>query len=372
MAPIDRSIDPLANQLVNQRVNHLVDRLAGTLIASDTPLDRESLRRAARRLAAHEAPLAGEILIDQVVDALVGLGPLEALLRDPEVSDVLVNGPGEVYVERFGELARSSVSFPDDASVIAAVERVISPLGLRLDLSSPMIDARLADGSRLHAVIPPAAVDHPVVAVRRFVRAVDSLESLRAKGSMNEAQVRLLDGLVADRANLVVSGGTGTGKTTLLNLLAARIPPGQRVVTIEDAAELSFPGHVVRLEGRPSNSEGRGAISLRTLLRSALRLRPDRILVGEVRGAEALDMINALNTGHAGSMSTVHANTPEEALWRLETLALSGEERVGETAVRRQLRSAINVIVQLERRDGLRRVATICRVKGETVEEIVC
>lgn len=368
MAAIDRSTAALGYR----PVNHLAERLAAALIASETPLDRVSLWHAARRLAAHEAPLAGELLIDQVVDALVGLGPLEALLRDPLVSDVLVNGPGEVYVERAGELARSAVCFPDDASVIAAVERVISPLGLRLDLSSPMIDARLADGSRLHAVIPPAAVDHPVVAVRRFVRAVDSLESLRAAGSMNDAQVRLLDSLVTDRANLVVSGGTGTGKTTLLNLLAARIQAGQRVVTIEDAAELSFPGHVVRLEGRPANSEGKGAISLRTLLRSALRLRPDRIIVGEVRGAEALDMINALNTGHAGSMSTVHANSPEEALWRLETLALSGEERVGVTAVRRQLRSAIKVIVQLERSDGRRRVAAICRIQGETVQEITC
>lgn len=372
MGWIDQPVDHVDDSAAHHAGNHLADRLVSTLIASDTPLDRDSLRRAARRLAAHEAPLAGDVLIDQVVDALVGLGPLEVLLRDPGVSDVLVNAPGEVYVERGGELARSSVRFPDDASVIAAVERVISPLGLRLDLSSPMIDARLADGSRLHAVIPPAAVDHPIVAVRRFVRAVDSLESLRATGSMNDAQVRLLDALVADRSNLVVSGGTGTGKTTLLNLLGARIAPDQRVVTIEDAAELFFPGHVVRLEGRPPNSEGKGAISLRTLLRSALRLRPDRIIVGEVRGAEALDMINALNTGHAGSMSTVHANSPEEALWRLETLALSGEERVGEIAVRRQLRSAINVIVQLERQNGLRSVAAISRVRGETVEEIAC
>lgn len=351
---------------------HLADRLAGALIASDVPLDPRSLRLAARRLAAREAPLSGELLIDQVVDALVGLGPLEVLLRDPAVSDVLVNGPDEVYVERNGELSRSAISFRDDASVLAAVERVISPLGLRLDLASPMIDARLPDGSRLHAVIPPAAVDHAVVAVRRFVRSVESLEGLASVGSLTEPQMRLFEHLVADRSNLVVSGGTGTGKTTLLNLLGAEIPCGQRIVTIEDAAELCFPGHVVRLEGRPPNAEGKGAISLSVLLRSALRLRPDRIVVGEVRGSEALDMINALNTGHAGSMSTVHANSPEEALWRLETLALSGDHQVGETAVRRQLRRAINVIIQLERRDGHRRVLTIARVDDETVTEIAC
>jgi pilus assembly protein CpaF len=350
----------------------LADRMAADLVASNVPLERASLRRAARRAAAQEAPLAGEVLIDQVIDALIGLGPLEALLRDVTVSDVLVNGPREVYVERNGVLARSAVVFPDDAAVTAAVERVIGPLGLRLDLSSPIVDARLPDGSRLHAVIPPAAVDHPIVAVRRFVPAVDSLEALLARGTLDESQLHLLHDLVVTRTNLVVSGGTGTGKTTLLNLLAGRIPAGDRVVTIEDAAELSFRGHVVRLEGRPANSEGNGAITLTDLLRSALRLRPDRIIVGEVRGPEALDLISALNTGHAGSMSTVHANSPEEALWRLETLALSGEERVGEIAVRRQLRSALQVVVQLERRDGIRRIVSIGRVGADGVEEITC
>jgi pilus assembly protein CpaF len=350
----------------------LADRLAAGLIASNVPMEPASLRRAARRAAAHEAPLAGEGLIDQVIDALIGLGPLETLLRDAAVSDVLVNGPEEVYVERNGVLSRSAVGFPDDDSIVAAVERVIAPLGLRLDLASPIVDARLPDGSRLHAIIPPAAVNHPAVAVRRFVPAVDSLEVLVARGTMRESQLQVLHDLVTSRRNLVVSGGTGTGKTTLLNLLAGRIPLGERIVTIEDAAELAFPGHVVRLEGRPANSEGRGAITLTSLLRSALRLRPDRIIVGEVRGPEALDLISALNTGHAGSMSTVHANSPEEALWRLETLALSGDERVGEIAVRRQLRSALHVVVQLERRNGLRHIASVARVASDGVEEIAC
>jgi pilus assembly protein CpaF len=211
-----------------------------------------------------------------------------------------------------------------------------------------------------------------VVAIRRFVRAVSSLEALVELGSASPAQRQALTNLVLGRANLVVSGGTGTGKTTLLNLLAAEIPAGERIVTIEDAAELSFPGHVIRLEGRPANAEGSGAITMRALLRSALRLRPDRIVVGEVRGPEALDMISALNTGHSGSMSTVHANSPEEALWRLETLALSGDERVGEIAVRRQLRSAVDVVVQLDRRGGRRRISTITTVGYDGVEELVC
>ena len=350
----------------------LTDRLSGALIDSDVPLDREHLRAAVRRLAAAEAPMAGQVLFEQVIDGLVGLGPLEELLRDPAVSDVLVNAPDCVYVERGGELVRTDVSFTDDSAVVAAVERVIAPLGLRLDRASPTIDARLPDGSRLHAVIPPAAVDHPAVAIRRFVPSIVSLDDLIVRGSITATQGSVLIEMVVSRKNILVSGGTGTGKTTLLNLLAGAVPAGERTVTIEDAAELRLPGHVIRLEGRPANSEGQGAISLRALLRSALRLRPDRIVVGEVRGAEALELINALNTGHAGSMSTVHANSPDEALWRLETLALSGEERVGEVAVRRQLRAAVHAVVQLERRGGLRRVTSIATVTPDGVEEVPC
>ncbi len=348
----------------------VIERVARSLIESDIPLDRHHLVTAARGLMREEAPLAADSLVEQVVDGLIGLGPLELLLRDQQVTDVLVNGPHQVFVEKEGELSAVPVTFVDDEAVVAAVERVIAPLGLRLDRASPMVDARLADGSRLHAVIPPAAVDHPIVAIRRFVATVASFEALEDKGAITAEQRRYLQEAVTLRRNIVVSGGTGTGKTTLLNILAGSIPPGQRVVTIEDAAELSLPGHVVRLEGRPPNSEGKGEISLRMLLRSALRLRPDRIVVGEVRGPEALDMISALNTGHAGSMSTVHANSPDEALWRLETLALSGAERVGEMAVRRQLRSAVQTVVQLERSSGLRRVGMVAEVepKGLAVQ----
>jgi pilus assembly protein CpaF len=336
----------------------VIDRMVRQLVASDVPLDRTRLAEAARRLARTEAPLAGTDLIDSVVDSIVGLGPIEVLLRDPEVTDVLVNGPDEVWVERGGRLERVSIGFSDAGGVVAAVERVISPLGLRLDRSSPSVEARLADGSRLHAVVPPASVDGPVVAVRRFTQAVPDLDALVRVGAATASQVEELRRSVVERRNVVVSGGTGAGKTTLLNLLAAEIPPAERVVTIEDAAELSVPGHVVRLEAHPANADGHGGVTIRDLLRSALRLRPDRIIVGEVRGVEALDMVWALNTGHLGSLSTVHANSPGEALWRLETLALA-DGAVAAEAVRRQIRAGIHIVVQVERSTGGRRVTAI-------------
>lgn len=341
----------------------VIDRMVRQLVASDVPLDRVRLAEAARRLARTEAPLAEPGLIDSVVDSLVGLGPVEVLLRDADVTDVLVNGPDEVWVERSGKLETASVTFPDAAAVVAAVERVIAPLGLRLDRSSPAVEARLPDGSRLHAVVPPAAVDGPVVAIRRFTQAVTTLDALVEAGAATDAQVTDLRALVAERRNLIVTGGTGSGKTTLLNLLATEIPPSERVVTIEDAAEIVVPGHVVRLEAHPANADGHGEVSLRSLLRSALRLRPDRIIVGEVRGAEALDMIWALNTGHLGSLSTLHANSPEEALWRLETLALS-EGAVAAEAVRRQIRAGIHVVIQMERSGRGRRIVAIDEVAG--------
>ncbi|CAN5880298.1 N/A [soil metagenome] len=336
----------------------LIERMARQLVASDVPLDRGRLTEAARRLARTEAPLAGPELVGSVVDSLLGLGPIEMLLRDPDITDVLVNRHDEIWVERAGTLERVAVGFADDAAVVAAVERVIAPLGLRVDRASPTVDARLVDGSRLHAVVPPASVGGPVVAVRRFTQAVTNLDGLVVAGSATDDQVEHLRHLVAERANVLVSGGTGAGKTTLLNIMAAEISPSERVVTIEDSAELSLPGHVVRLEAHPANADGRGGVAIRALLRSALRLRPDRIIVGEVRGAEALDMVWALNTGHRGSMATVHANSPDEAMWRLETLALS-DGGVGEAAVRRQLGAAIHSVVQLERTAGGRRVVEI-------------
>ena len=340
----------------------LIERLADQLIARGVPFERGELDQALAVLALDEAPLASPEDLESVLDGLIGLGPIERLLRDPTVTDVLVNAPDDVWVERGGVLEHTDIRFRDDEAIIAAVERVITPLGLRFDRAAPMIDARLPDGSRLHAVMPPATVDHPIVAIRRFSQAVTSLEEMVDRGTLDPARGAELREAVRSRSNVVVSGGTGAGKTTLLNVLSTEIDPGDRVVVIEDASELRLSGHVVRLEARPANAEGMGEITVRQLLRSALRLRPDRLVVGEVRGVEALDLVGALNTGHAGSMSTVHANSPDEALWRLETLALSGSSRVGETAVRRQLRASIDLVVQIERREGRRQVTHISRV----------
>jgi pilus assembly protein CpaF len=348
----------------------VVARLQHALIESDVALDRRSLPGAARTLASTLAPLADEMTLERVVDGLVGLGPLEELLRDETVTDVFVNAPDQVWVDRSGRLERSGVAFASKADMVAAVQRVIAPLGLRLDVASPIVDARLADGSRLHAAIPPASVDGPVIAVRRFTAIVTDLDSLVIAGSADSAEAEVLAAAVAGRENILVCGGTGAGKTTLLNVLSALIPEHERTVTVEDAAELQLRGHVVRLEGRPSNIEGVGAIPLETLVRAALRLRPDRIVVGEVRGPEALDLVNAMNTGHDGSMATVHANSPADALDRLETLALSGGRNVHVDAIRRQLRSAIHLIVQMERRDGKRRVGAIMRSDPAGLERV--
>ncbi len=345
------------------------DRIIARLLDSDVPLERGPLTAAAAAIAPEEAPLADADLLTDVVDAITGLGPIERLLRQPDVTDVLVNAPAEIWVERSGRLERADMAFRDDAAIVAAVERVAAPLGLRIDRASPALDARLPDGSRLHAVIPPAAVDGPIVAIRRFIPAVEDLEGLIAAGSVDERGADSLRESVAERRNLLVAGGTGAGKTTLLNVLSREIDEGERTVTIEDSAELRLHGHVVRLEARPPNAEGVGEITLRTLLRHALRLRPDRIVIGEVRGPEALDMVQAMNTGHDGSMSTIHANGPEEALWRLESLAAMAEAGLSADTLRRQIRSAIDRIVFVERSRGVRRVASIGDVSTAGVEE---
>lgn len=343
-------------------LNRVIDRL----IASGVPFDRDTLLGEALAVAREEAPLDSQRVAADAVDALVGLGPIEALMADPTVSDVLVNSPDEIWVERDGVLTRSDVRFADAHSIVAAVERAIAPLGLRLDRSSPAVDARLQDGSRLHAVVPPASVDGPIVAIRRFTQAVPDLAALLAAGAVDEEGCELLRRAVVERSNLVVAGATGAGKTTLLNVLSGSIPSSERVVTIEDAAELSLSGHVVRLEAHPPNAEGAGEVTLRALVRHALRLRPDRLVVGEVRGAEAFDLVQAMATGHDGSMGTVHAGSAEEAVWRIETLALSAGSMPAE-AVRRLLWSALDIVVLVERSGAQRRVASITRM-AETLE----
>ncbi len=348
----------------------VTDRLVRRLLESDVPLERGPLTAAAAALAPDVAPLAGPDVIVNAVDALAGLGPVERLLRDPDITDVLINGPSDVWVERRGELERTGIVYADDRAVVAAVERVIAPLGLRIDRASPAVDARLPDGSRLHAVIPPASVDGPIVAVRRFSEAVTDLDQLVEVGGIDSAGAEMLRSSVTNRMNLLIAGGTGSGKTTLLNVLSKEIGSDERTVTVEDAAELRLVGHVVRLEARPPNAEGAGEISLRTLLRHALRLRPDRIVVGEVRGPEALDMIQAMSTGHDGSMSTIHANGSEEALWRLESLAATADVGVSTDTLRRQIRSSVDRIVFVTRRRGTRLVSSISDVGPSGVVEV--
>lgn len=337
----------------------VVERISRAIAMGDTELTSDEVAFAATRLLDVESPwhsAGGEVA--GVVGRVIGLGPLQTFVDDSDVSDVLVNSHDEVWVDRGSGLQRVAAGFVSEDDVVATVERVIAPLGLRIDRASPMVDARLPDGSRLHAVLPPASVDGPLVAIRRFTQRVSSLDDLVATGTATAAQMESLVTAVGARRTIVVSGGTGAGKTTLLNLLSGAIDEGERVVTIEDAAELSLSGHVVRLEARPANAEGAGAITIRSLLRSALRLRPDRIILGEVRGPEALDLISALNTGHRGSLTTVHANSPEEALLRIETLALSAGD-TSETAVHRQLLSAVDLVVQIERVGTERRIVAI-------------
>lgn len=336
----------------------VVERISRAIALGDTSFDPAEVALEAGRLLDIESPWHTAESVAGVVHRVTGLGPVQHLFEDSMVSDVLANGPNEIWVDRGRGLERVETRFASDEDLVATVERAIAPLGLRIDRSSPMVDARLPDGSRLHAVLPPASVDVPLMAIRRFTQRVGDLEDLVSIGTATRDQIQRLKDEVRARRTIVVSGGTGAGKTTLLNLLAAEIDPDERVVTIEDAAELSLPGHVVRLEARPPNAEGAGAITIRSLLRSALRLRPDRIIVGEVRGAEALDLISALNTGHRGSFTTVHANSPEEALLRIETLALTAGD-TSETAVSRQLRTAVDTVVQVQRQGPDRRIVAI-------------
>ena len=348
-----------------------VNRIAARLLDAGTELSRQPLLQAALQIAAEEDPLGGSASAVAAVDSLLGLGPLESLVADETISDILVNGPDEIWIERAGALEKSAAAFTDRAAIAAAVERVIAPLGLRLDHASPVVDARLPDGSRLHAVLPPIAPDGPIVAIRRFTNVVSSLEVLHDLGALSVKGVELLRAAVVDRQNILVCGGTGTGKTTLLNVLSGEIPFGERVVTIEDAAELSLSGHVVRLESRAANSEGAGAVPMQQLVRHGLRLRPDRIVVGEVRGAEAIDMIQAMATGHAGSMSTVHAKDAAEALWRLEVLARGGESGLAADAVRSLLRSGLDLVVVMAREGRARVVRQIVSVEAAGLEVVL-
>jgi pilus assembly protein CpaF len=307
-----------------------------------------------------------ERIVREIQDEVFGLGPLEPLLADPSVSDVLVNGHKDVYVERFGKIEKTVARFKDDTHLMRIIEKIVSSVGRRVDETTPMVDARLADGSRVNVIIGPLAIDGPVLSIRRFAADPLTAEDLVQYGTLTAEVVELLVGVVRARLNVLISGGTGTGKTTLLNVLSSFIPKEERIVTIEDSAELQLrQDHVVRLETRPSNIEGRGQVTQRDLVMNSLRMRPDRILLGEVRGGEALDMLQAMNTGHDGSLTTIHANAPRDALARVETMvAMTGLE-LPARAVRQQIASAIQVVIQLSRlSDGRRRLVSLQEITG--------
>jgi len=330
----------------------------------------ETIRRVTYDLLAQEsAPLnfeEREELVRQVLDEIFGLGPLEPLIQDPEVSDILVNTYKQVFVERHGKLQATDVRFQDDRHLLQVIDRIVSAVGRRIDDSSPMVDARLPDGSRVNAIIKPLAIDGPHLSIRKFKRDVLTGEELIAKGSMTEQMLELLKGIVKARLNILISGGTGAGKTTLLNLLSSYIPVTDRIVTIEDSAELQLrQPHVVRLETRPANIEGSGEVPQRLLLINALRMRPDRIVMGECRGGEAVDMLQAMNTGHDGSLTTLHANTPRDALSRLETLIAMASLDLPEKAMRQQIAAAVDVVIQVSRlSDGTRKIIQISEIAG--------
>ncbi|MEZ5078537.1 MAG: CpaF family protein [Solirubrobacterales bacterium] len=360
----ERSVGDLAAAL---RADLVRRRRTAAARGRDAGADlEEAVRLLVEERAGLLAPADRELVAARVLRDSVGLGPLEDLLADPAVEEVMVNGPGTVYVERRGRVEPAAIAFADEEDLRDAIERILAPLGRRVDELSPMVDARLADGSRVNVVIPPLAVDGPLVSIRRFGARRPGPDELVRLGSLSPGQRSQLEEAVAARRSILISGGTGSGKTTLLNALSSFVDPAERVVTIEDAAELRLQQpHVVRLESRPAGVEGRGEVTIRDLLRNALRMRPDRIVIGEVRGAEALDLLTALNTGHDGALSTVHASSPGDALARLETLALMAGVGLPHAAIATQVRRGIDLVVQLERRaDGSRRVAEVAEVVG--------
>jgi pilus assembly protein CpaF len=370
--PIDQSGPQAYYEDLKAKVHNRVIELLDLTVASS--MKQEQLAQELTRLVEHilqEEKVAlnqrerGQMVQD-ILDEVTGLGPLETLLKDPTINDILVNTHARVYVERYGKLERTAVRFRDEKHLRRIIERIVAPMGRRVDESSPMVDARLADGSRVNAIIPPLALDGSCVSIRKFSKDPLQASDLVEKRSLTPEIAELLRGIVRARLNVLISGGTGTGKTTILNILSGFIPATERIVTIEDAAELQLrQDHVVRLETRPANIEGKGEYSQRELVRNALRMRPDRIVVGEVRGAETVDMLQAMNTGHDGSLTTVHANSSRDALTRIETMVAMAGFNLPSKALRHYISSALNVIVQLSRlSDGSRKVVSVQEISG--------
>jgi pilus assembly protein CpaF len=372
----DRSADPYAE--LKTRIHHAcIARLGPELFATEGSGDipERVLRAVMEQLALDRTPLTREErrkLVREIADDILGYGPLEPYLRDSNVTEVMVNGPNQVYVERAGKLEVTNTSFLDDAHLLRIIDKIVSPIGRRIDESSPMVDARLPDGSRVNAIIPPLALRGPTLTIRKFSRDPYTMDDLITFGTLTPRAAHFLSACVRGKLNMLISGGTGSGKTTTLNAVSAFIPNDERIVTIEDAAELQLQQeHVVPLESRPPNIEGQGEIRIRELVRNSLRMRPDRIIVGEVRGAETLDMLQAMNTGHEGSLTTIHANTPRDALARLETLVLTAGVDLPLRAIREQIAAAFDLIVQISRLvDGSRRITHITealRMEGDTI-----
>lgn len=366
-----RVLTPLELEWKQRIYDRLLEIADLTILGSlDKRKAGTQIREITQRLFTEQgAPLAlpqRQLLARCIEDEVLGLGPLEPLLNDPTISDILVNGAKSVYVERRGRLEHTPVTFHDDAHLMNIIDRIVSAVGRRVDESTPMVDARLADGSRVHAIIPPLAIDGPMLSIRRFAVERLGMADLLRLGTLTEPVAKVLEAIVLGRLNVVISGGTGAGKTTMLNVLSGFIPSTERIVTIEDSAELQLQQpHVVRLETRPPNIEGKGEVSQRELVRNSLRMRPDRIVVGEVRGAEALDMLQAMNTGHDGSLTTVHANTPRDALGRIETMVSMTGISFPMRALRAQIASAVNIVIQVQRaEDGRRRIISLQEISG--------
>jgi pilus assembly protein CpaF len=378
VTPIESTPGPLETEWKQIILPRVLSTLDLSMIGNvDERRVRTQIREVANRLINESSTplslLQRRHVVRQIEDEVMGLGPLEPLLADPSVSDILVNGAHQVYIERAGKLESTEVHFNDDAHLLNIIDRIVSKVGRRIDESMPMVDARLQDGSRVNAIIPPLAIDGPVLSIRRFGRDTLTMEDLIRFGSVSPAIVELLRAIVLSRLNVMISGGTGSGKTTLLNVMSSYIPERERIITIEDSAELQLrQPHVVRLETRQINVEGRGQITQRDLVRNSLRMRPDRIVVGEVRGAEALDMLQAMNTGHDGSLTTVHANSSRDALSRIETMVAMSGVQFPIAALRSQIASAIDVIVHMERHeDGCRRVTSVQEINGMESDTIV-
>ncbi|MSQ10721.1 MAG: CpaF family protein [Dehalococcoidia bacterium] len=357
--------------------DRLIKELDPKLNVNDRVKVREVVRKLYDKILEEEGQLLPrterETMFESILAEIIGLGPIQALLDDDAVSEVMVNGPHKVFVEKRGRLTLTDVRFEDNEHVKRIIERIISPLGRRCDESSPLVDARLADGSRVNAIIPPLALDGPTITIRKFPKNRMYIEDLIKFGSVSPELGEFLRAAVMSRFNIVVSGGTGSGKTTLLNVLSSFIPEDERIITVEDAAESQLlQEHWVRLESRKANIEGKGAVTIRDLVMNTLRMRPDRIVIGECRGGEALDMIQAMNTGHDGSLTTVHANTPKDCTSRLEVLVMMAGMDLPLTAIRRQISSAVNLIVQQERmRDGSRKVTHVTEVQGMEGDTVV-